>query len=274
MNQLTAVAEARTDLDLANAFARAKMVPSQYKNSPGDCFIAIQLARRFGMDPWSVMQELSIIKDRPFMSGKMAIAILNHSLAEPLRPEYSGDGDEREIVLTGRPEAEPTPLSVKLKVKAARTDNEQWKKNPDQMLMYAASRMWGRRYTPDVLLGIVFDDEEIPGVNAPLEPVKPSTPIATPAQGHPDLIDQETGEALDAPLALPKTANEKWYDWGARLVGCIRTAPDIDTVDRWLAANSDTLALCQTENEKVGGNIVNAVRQYKLDLMRLEETAQ
>jgi hypothetical protein len=274
MNQLTAVAEARTDLDLANAFAKAKMVPSQYKNSPGDCFIAIQLARRFGMDPWSVMQELSIIQDRPFMSGKMAIAILNHSLADPLRPSYAGDGDERSITLTGRPEGESAPLSVELKVRDAKTSNAQWSKNPDQMLMYAASRMWGRRYTPDVLLGIVFDDEEIPDVTAPLVPPRPSTPIAAPPQARLDVIDQETGEALDAPVALPKTANDKWYDWGARLVACIRTAPDIDTVDRWLAANSETLALCQSENEKVGGNITNAVRQYKLDLMRREETAQ
>ena len=174
MNFLTTVDEARADLDLAHAFAKAKMIPAQYKNSPGDCYIAIKLAQRFRMDPWSVMQELYIIQDKPMMSGKMATAILNHSLAEPLRPTYAGDGDERTITLTGRPEGSE-PLSVTLKVKDAKTSNDQGKKNPDQMLMYASARMWGRRYAPDVLLGIVFDDEEVPGVTASLVPAKPST---------------------------------------------------------------------------------------------------
>ena len=94
------------------------------------------------------------------MSGKLSAAILNHSLAEPLRPTYSGEGDDRTITLTGRPQDSNEPLSVTAKVRDAKTANEQWKKNPDQMLMYFSARMWGRRYTPDLLLGIVFDDEE------------------------------------------------------------------------------------------------------------------
>ena len=98
----------------------------------------------------------------------IAIAILNHSLADPLRPEYSGEGDERAVTITGRVEGDSEPISVTLKVREAKTNNEQWKKAPDQMLMYAGARMWGRRYAPDIILGIVFDDEEIPGVNAPL----------------------------------------------------------------------------------------------------------
>ena len=53
MNQLAVAENTQNDLDLAKAFASAKMVPEQYKNSPGDCYIAITLARRFRMDPWS-----------------------------------------------------------------------------------------------------------------------------------------------------------------------------------------------------------------------------
>ena len=82
------------------------MVPEQYKNSLGDCYIAIKLAQRFKMDPWTLMQELYIIQGKPMMSGKLATAILNNSLADPLRPEYSGEGDERTITLFGRPEGE------------------------------------------------------------------------------------------------------------------------------------------------------------------------
>jgi hypothetical protein len=274
MNQLV-VQDTRANLELAKSFAEAKLVPDHFKKSVGDCYIAINLANRYGMDAWSLMQEMYIISGKPMMSGKLATAILNHSLADPLRPVYSGEGDERTITLTGRPEGEATPLVVTLKVKDAKTANEQWKKNPDQMLMYAASRMWGRRYTPDIILGILFDDEEIPGVNLP---DKPRTAIATPDSAltrtlkepapH---VDPQTGEVYDAPVALAKQPSEKWYDWGARFVACIRTSDDVDTADKWLAANADILAACAKDAEKVHGNVQNAVKQLKLDLLNREE---
>src|SRR6478609_8015116 len=101
MNQLTTT-DTRANLDLARAFADSKMVPEQFKKSIGDCYIAIALAQRYRMDPWTLMQEMYIISGKPMMSGKLSAAILNNSLADPLRPEYEGEGDEREITLTGR----------------------------------------------------------------------------------------------------------------------------------------------------------------------------
>ncbi|MBT1509486.1 hypothetical protein KIP88_03130 [Bradyrhizobium sp. SRL28] len=269
MNQLTTTpTDTRANLDLARAFADSKMVPEHFKKSIGDCYIAIGLAARYRMDPWTLMQEMYIIQGKPMMSGKLSAAILNNSLAEPLRPEYSGAGDDRTIVLTGRPEGEDRPLSVELKVKDARTQNEQWKKNVDQMLMYSAARMWGRRYTPDILLGIVFDDEEIPGVTAPAQ----RTPIASPpTQPKGDIIDQLTGEVLDSPAELQLTQDEKWHDWGKRFVTAVRTSPDIDSADQWLAANAEIIAKCEKENTKVHGNILAAVKDFKLSLLNQGE---
>ena len=272
--QLTTTPDIRSNLELARAFADSKMVPEHFKKSVGDCFIAINLAIRHGMDPWSVMQELYIIQGKPMMSGKMAIAILNNSLAEPLRPTYAGEGDERTITLWGRPEGDESPLSVTLKVKDAKTTNEQWKKNADQMLMYSAARMWGRRYTPDLILGIVFDDEEIPSRTTDglrMAPATARTPIAAPQPVSGEVIDQNTGEVFDSPRAIPRDANEKFYDWGARLVACVRAAGSIDIIDAWLANNADTLAECEKEAPKVHGNLMAAVKTAKLGLMEKEE---
>jgi hypothetical protein len=270
MNQIVAT-DVRTTLELAKAFSESKMVPDHFKKSVGDCYIAIRLADHYGMEPWMLMQEMYLIQGKPSMSGKMAIAILNHSLADPLRPEYSGEGDEREITLYGRPEGEAQSLSVKLKVKDAKTTNELWKKQPDQMLMYASARMWGRRYTPQILLGIVFDDE-IDAMNPSSFMKSVNSTSSFPAQAEapqqrPEVIDHETGEILSEPTALPKNPNEKWYDWGARLVATIRSSTGIAEVDQWLAVNNETLALCEKEAPKVRGNISNAVSQFKMDLL-------
>jgi len=271
MNQIT-VADTRANLDLAKAFADSTMVPEHFKKNIGNCYIAINLANRFGMDAWTLMQELYIVSGKPMPSGKLAAAILNNSLAEPLRPTYTGEGDERTIVLTGKPHGEAEPLSVTAKVGSAKTSNEQWKKSPDQMLFYFAARMWGRRFAPDILLGILFEDEETLDVTAPVV----RTPIASPSilpKGvtSGDIIDQLTGEVLESPAKLELTASEKWHDWGKRFVTAIRTSPDIDTADQWLAANAEILAEVEKENAKVHGNILAAVKDFKFNILNQGE---
>ena len=64
---------------------------------------------------------------------------------------------------------------------------------------------------------------------------------------------------------------EKPYDWGVRLVAALRTSPDIDTADQWLAANSDTLAEIQTSAPKVYGNLTKAIEAFKLELLNQGE---
>ena len=271
MNQITVTTDTRADLDLANAFASAKMVPKHYQGSPGDCYIAIKLAQRFKMDPWTVMQEMYMVQDKPFMSGKLATAILNNSLADPLRPTYSGEGDDRTITLSGRPEGEAEPLSVKVKVRDARTNNEQWKKNPDQMLMYFAARTWGRRFAPDILLGIVFDDEEIPGVNAPERTPAPPAPAPglKPLAAPPH--DSDTGE-IKPPHAIefqddPDTNEpERWPEWGARFIHAVRSADTAADIDAWMTLNDDKIELMNKTAPKVYVRLEAAVNAHRIAL--------
>jgi hypothetical protein len=267
MNQL-AVMDPRATLELAKAFADSKMVPEHFKKSVGDCYIAINLANRYGMDAWTLMQEMYLIQGKPMMSGKLATAILNNSLADPLRPTYAGEGDEREITLSGRPEGSE-PLTVKLKVKDAKTANEQWKKNPDQMLMYAASRMWGRRYTPDIILGIVFDDEEVPAPT--LVPRTPTTSLAAPARSGPEVIDDKTGEVLDHPVRIELRAGERYHDWGQRFLAATRSSPDIDSVDKWIAVNNETIEQCKKDAPQAHGHLGAALNDIKMKLLQKEQ---
>jgi len=266
MNQITAVTDTRANLELARAFADAKLVPDHFKKSVGDCYIAVNLANRYGMDPWTLMQELYIVNGRPMMSGKLAIAILNHSLAEPLRPEYSGAGDEREITLTGRSEGDEKRREVKLKVRDAKTNNEQWKKQPDQMLMYSGARTWGRRFAPDILLGIVFDDEEIPGVNAPASP--PAALASAPGlkPQAPPLHDPETGE-IKPPHQLVRFDDETHAQWAARFVAHVKTSDTIADVDAWEDLNAQQVAEIAEAEPKFFERIVTRIKAKRIDLL-------
>jgi hypothetical protein len=243
MNTLTAV-DTRANLELAKAFAECKMVPDHFKKSIGDCYIAINLANRYGMEPWMLMMEMYIINGRPMMSGKLATAILNHSLADPLRPEYAGDGDERTITLSGRPEGESKALAVTLKVKDAKTNNEQWKKNPDQMLMYSAARLWGRRYAPDIIMGILFDDEEItssPIAAPPIQPL-PSQPALAP-RSMDELIDPNTGEVTDHvdPFQIELAQGQTWSDFVEPMQKYLNHCKTIAEWDQWMLLNGEMM---------------------------------
>jgi hypothetical protein len=273
MNQVTVVTDTRTDLELAREFASAKMVPAHYQKSPGDCYIAIKLAQRFRMDVWSVMQEMFLINGRPMMSGKLATAILNNSLAEPLRPTYSGEGDDRTITLSGRPEGDATPLTVQLKVKDCRTQNEQWRRSPDQMLMYAAARMWGRRFAPDILLGIVFDDEE---VTTPAAPTRSSPAALAPAEGlKPQATtpphDAETGEIAE-PHELEVRYNENtnepetFVEWGARFLNHVKTSVTVAEIAAWNALNADTLVEIKEAAPKVYARLEAAINAHRIKI--------
>ena len=274
MNQLTTTTDTRADLELAKAFASAKMVPKHYQGSPGDCYIAIKLAQRFKMDPWTVMQEMYMVQDKPFMSGKLATAILNNSLADPLRPTYSGEGDDRTITLSGRPEGEAEPLSVRVKVRDARTSNEQWKKHPDQMLMYFAARTWGRRFAPDILLGIVFDDEDIPGVNAPAAASPPAlapAPGLKPAAPSTPPHDAETGE-IKPPHEIevqcdPETnVPETFVQWGARFIEHLRTSGTVAEIAAWNECNADKLVEIKESAPKVYARLEAAINAHRIAL--------
>lgn len=181
---------------LAELMATAKLVPAALQKSPADCFMVIQQAIRWQMDPFAVAQECSVIQSKLMHSGKLVAAVVNArgNLTKRLSYEYSGEGDERTVTVSGQllGEAEPRVISVVLK--NAKTQNQQWQKQPDQQLMYHGVRVWARRHTPELLLG-VYSPEEFD------EPTRPPHQILdAPKQ---EVINHETGEVTQVAEAAP-----------------------------------------------------------------------
>jgi hypothetical protein len=169
-------------------------------------------------------------------------------LAEPLTPTYSGEGNNRKITIVGRVEGRD-PQPIELTVAQVKTSNEQWTKNPDQMLMYAGSRMWARRYTPDVILGVLFDDE-VEAVETPRKSGLQSlhdhariTPLSVPKPSEKELIDPQAGEIVDHvdPFAIEMNEGSTWAQFLEPLQRYIQHAKTIDEIDQWMALNQTLL---------------------------------
>ena len=195
---------------LAEMMARSKLVPRHLQGSVGDCFLVVEQATRWRMSPFAVAQATSVIQGKLMYEGKLVAAAVHTSGATATRLdyEYGGEGEGRWVKVSAVRAGETTPRDVVVKYAEAKTDNQHWRKQPDQQLSYHGARVWARRWTPEVILG-VYAPEEMEPVQAPVyagptieahaEPVTPPPAVEPPKRTLSQFID-----ALEVEL---RTAN-------------------------------------------------------------------
>jgi hypothetical protein len=120
--------------------------------------------------------------------GKLVAAAVENSgaIIGHLDYAFEGSGDTRAIVVSATRRGETNPRTVTVTLKEARTANEMWKRQPDQQLVYHGARVWARRWTPAVILGVYSREEMGPIIEAQIVTDEAETPAAPPVQGDPD----------------------------------------------------------------------------------------
>lgn len=148
-------------LQQAELMAKARLVPKHLQGSPGDCFMVVEQARRWGMSPFAVAQATSVIQGKLMYEGKLVAAAVHTSGATSTRFRYdfAGEGDNRTVTVSAVLAGETEPRSVDVRLGDVKTNNDIWRKQPDQQLTYAGVRIWARRYTPEVILGVYAPEE-------------------------------------------------------------------------------------------------------------------
>jgi hypothetical protein len=188
-------------MKLAEMMSSARLVPQALQKSPADCLMVVMQAIRWQMDPFAVAQECSVIQGKLMHSGKLVAAVVNArgDLAERLSFTYAAQGDARTITVRGRLRGEPEPREISVRFGDAKTQNKVWQSQPDQQLAYHGTRVWARRHTPELMLGVYSPeefDEPSSVVREPID-VTPATPIDTVADldafAEGDVIPDDTG---------------------------------------------------------------------------------
>lgn len=146
---------------LAEFMSRARTLPRHLWDSPGDCLMVVELAMRWGMSPFAVAQGISIIQGKQMVEGKLVAAAVEASgaIVGHLDYTFAGEGEARTITVSATRRGETNPRTVDVALKDARTANEMWKRQPDQQLVYHGARVWARRWTPAVILGVYSREE-------------------------------------------------------------------------------------------------------------------
>lgn len=157
------------------------------EQTQANCFRVVNQAMRWGMDPFAVVDETYVVNGRLGYQGKLVAAVINTRTAYRLKPVYSTqtgkafaaviigasgpiEGPDMEL-LRGAAESdeafrkalpklhEKDILAIRISVEQAATTNKMWTSDPEQKLFYSGATKWARRYFPEVLLGVLSEDE-------------------------------------------------------------------------------------------------------------------
>ena len=170
--------------------AKSTIIPDMFKNNPANCMIALDMALRMKMNPLMVMQNLYVIHGKPSLSGQFVIACINNSgqFKTPLRFKFSGkEGtDDYGCVAYVVDNHDHTLESTKITIAMAKAEkwwskkdkngNEtsKWQTMPQQMMMYRAAAFFARTYCPEVMMGMLSQDEAIDIQPVPITYASPS----------------------------------------------------------------------------------------------------
>ena len=259
MNALTTVATTSLvphnmdeALRLAEFMARARTVPKHLQDSPGDCLMVIELAMRWGMSPFAVAQGTSVISGKLMFEGKLVAAAVETSgaIAGQFDYDFAGEGETRSIIVSATRRGETNSRSVTVTLKEAKTNNDMWKRQPDQQLVYHGVRVWARRWTPSVILGVYSREEMGPIIDGQSEEV------STIENTAPDARDaMNAAIPMTKPVPLTKAAKgDRFYrEPPSQPPLEPKTAHPLDEHDgtKWLSNLESLLVNAQSQDEVV-----------------------
>lgn len=159
--------------------------PLPYENILSNCFLVVNQAVRWGLDPFAVAQCVSVVHGKLCYEGKLVAAVLQAKLGMNLHHHITGSGDDTRIYMSDRPFNEEVTvgdstgplvsfLKPGIRIPGVRLfdgsvaewkttgNNSPWSpKNFPRMLIYRGTRDWCRIYEPATMLGVYTDDEMV-----------------------------------------------------------------------------------------------------------------
>ena len=172
--------------EIAKVFAGSIFVPDSFKNKPGECLIAIDIARRMGESELMVMQQMYVVKGRPGFSTKFMIGRANRLagfkstikwVREEIGPpvevsvERKVSGNRQTVKFT-MPNMKVTAWAIdrfndrievsvdtKMAIEEGWVENAKYTSMPEHMFRWRSSSMLINLYAPEVMMGMQTIEE-------------------------------------------------------------------------------------------------------------------
>jgi hypothetical protein len=152
---------------VAMLFSESDLAPKQYQKKPGNCFIALCMAKRLGCDPMMFMQNSYVVHGKPGIEAKLAIALANQSgiFKGPIRYRTEGSGNNQKwtAFATVQETGDVIEMSVDWGMVTAegwdKKEGSKWKTMREVMGRYRAAMLLIRTHCPQVIMGLPSTEE-------------------------------------------------------------------------------------------------------------------
>ncbi len=167
----------KQNYNLGQQLSKSGLIPDTYKGKPENCVIAVGMAMKMNLDPFTVMQNLNIVRGKASWSGSFCKTLIERSgkyknvrhvyIGEKGKPSYGCYLQATEIsteeIIKG-PE-----VTIQMATDEGWTSNKKWINLQDLMLAYRAASFFARVYVPEALNGVYTAEENSEIIEQKLE---------------------------------------------------------------------------------------------------------
>ena len=157
---------------IATQIAKSDIVPDNFKNKPQNVVIALSLANRMKLEPFTVMQNMSMIKGKVSWSGSFCRTLIERSgKYKDLELNYVGEKGKESYgcylsatrISDGK-RIDGPEVTIAMAKAEKWTSNPKWSTLTDLMLAYRCQSYFCRIHCPETMSGI-YTTEEIEDIN-------------------------------------------------------------------------------------------------------------
>lgn len=153
-------------MKMAEQLAKSDIIPATYKGKPENCIIALELSNRLKLSPFLVMQNMYIVQGKPSWSSSFIISCINGSgrFTGPLKFEMDTNRTKCRAWAVEKATGEKL-VGPLITMEMAQSEGwlskngSKWKTMPELMLRYRAAAFFGRLYCPEIINGMLTEDE-------------------------------------------------------------------------------------------------------------------
>jgi hypothetical protein len=198
------VQQAGLDVEMAKATAIAKagdLLPRNYRSNPGAVLLAMDWADRVGLSVMDAIHGVAWVQGKPVIDATLLRALATRAGYRVLVTDASRTSATAKVVLTTTGE---TLGSVTYTIEDAKTaglaGKDNWKRNPEDMLVARATSRAVRRYCSDALVGGALTEDEVESLEVTAE-VDEVQPVAV---AEAEVIEDAVIVEEAAPVAEPE----------------------------------------------------------------------
>lgn len=148
--------------EMATTVAQSSLLPQALRSRPADVFVTLVAGHELGLAPMQALRSFHVINGRPVMTAELMVALCKRRGDVCRYFQLTESTPERASYVTHRAgDPEPTLMTwtiEQVKVAGLLT-NPTWQKHPAAMLRARCSSSLARAVYPDLMLGVMEEDE-------------------------------------------------------------------------------------------------------------------